>query len=173
MSSSIPSTRIAREFLRLANDERPQRSLTPIQLIKLTYLAHGWAFVYLNPNGLVGEKVEAWKYGPVFSTLYHALKEYGSSPVAEVPLTYREQVHKEVDLKEDEKDLIKAVYETYKELDGPQMITLTHQEGTPWKKTWKWWALNLEIKPKLIREYYHELHEERERNNNAITTSPA
>lgn len=161
MRRFVSSTLVAREFHRLAKAETPPRDLTPIQLIKLTYLAHGWAFVYLGSKGLVNEKVEAWQYGPVFPSLYRALKDYGSSPVDEVPKTFKEQRHSDTYLYEDEKALIKSVYNTYKDLDGPQLITLTHQDGTPWKSTWSRRFWNSEIKPDLISSYYHDLYEER------------
>lgn len=53
-------------------------SLTPLQLMKLTYMSHGWALGILG-RPLFNDRVEAWKYGPVIPTLYHKTKEYGSS----------------------------------------------------------------------------------------------
>jgi uncharacterized phage-associated protein len=39
-------------------------TLTPLQLLKLAYIAHGWSFP-IRKQGLIGERIEAWQYGPV------------------------------------------------------------------------------------------------------------
>jgi antitoxin SocA-like protein len=69
---------VANEFIRLA--EADGRALTPLQVIKLAYIAHGWMLaLYQRP--LISDSIEAWKYGPVIPTLYHALKKYGAGSV--------------------------------------------------------------------------------------------
>lgn len=75
------STIVAKEMLKLATGEN--KTLTPMQLIKLVYLAHCWMLaLYSRP--LIEEPIEAWKYGPVIPVLYHDIKHYGSNPVKEV-----------------------------------------------------------------------------------------
>lgn len=159
----VPSTLVAREFHGLSKAEGVRR--TPLELIKLTYLAHGWSFAILK-GPLVDEPVEAWQYGPVFPKLYHALKAYGQSPVEIVPKCYREQTEQGICLESEERDLVKDVYETYKHLNGPQLIDLTHKKGSPWSKTWKF--LNREIKPEVISEYY--INKKKERDNESGRT---
>src|SRR5713226_3390078 len=69
---------VANELIRLASEDG--KSLTPLQIIKLTYIAHGWMLgLYQRP--LVVDQIEAWKYGPVIPDLYHAMKDYGSGYV--------------------------------------------------------------------------------------------
>lgn len=153
MSKVVTSAQVARQFLELAKEEEKQ--LTPLKLIKLTYLAHGWAYPYLG-RLLVNEPVEAWKFGPVFPRLYHALKRYGRGPVDEVPQDSLEQEGEvSVPLDENEKKLIKAVYNGYKHLNGMQMSDLTHKEGTPWRST-PWNILSNQIDPALICAHYVE-----------------
>ena len=156
MSTGVTSAQVAKEFLELAKKE--EKNLTPLQLIKLTYLAHGWAYPYLG-RLLVDEPVEAWKFGPVFPKLYHALKRYGRGYVDEIPIDEEELTP----LVENEKKLIKAVYNGYKHLSGMQLSALTHKNGTPWNSTsWKIWSN--EIDPALIREHYEEkMRENKER----------
>lgn len=160
MSKVVTSAQVARQFLELAKAEG--ENLTPLKLIKLTYLAHGWAYPYLG-RLLVNEPVEAWKFGPVFPKLYHAIKRYGRGSVdevPEVPLDHEED--EEADLTESEKKLIKAVYNGYKHLNGMELSELTHKEGTPWKATsWmKTWSN--EIDPASIRKHYTDKMRENE-----------
>ena len=64
------SNKIANEFLRLAKESG--QSLTPMQLLKLVFIAHGWMLgLYGEP--LISDDVQAWKYGPVIPDLYQTL----------------------------------------------------------------------------------------------------
>ena len=54
--------------------------VNPLKVQKLVYFAHGWNLALVDAP-LIRERVEAWKYGPVVSDLYHALKEYGAGPI--------------------------------------------------------------------------------------------
>jgi uncharacterized phage-associated protein len=69
---------VANEFIRLARAD--ERYFTPLQLIKLVYIAH----VFQSP--LITDRVEAWKYGPVIPDLHHAMKGYRAASVYQSPL---------------------------------------------------------------------------------------
>ena len=68
---------IANEFLKKPN---ATGRLTQMQLLKLTYIAHGWNLA-VNGEPLVSEPVEAWNYGPVIRDLYNHIRFYGSDPI--------------------------------------------------------------------------------------------
>lgn len=55
-------------------------TLSPMKLIKLVYLAHGWN-LGLTGEPLITEHVQAWRYGPVIPSIYHDFKEYGNQVV--------------------------------------------------------------------------------------------
>ena len=71
---------IGNEFIRLAAAHG--RRITPMQAIKLTYIAHGWHLA-MTGRPLLRDQVQAWKFGPVLPELYHALKAYGNGPITE------------------------------------------------------------------------------------------
>ena len=65
--------------------------LTPMQVIKLVYFAHGYNLAILD-RPLIDDHVEAWKFGAVIPSLYHSLKIYGSG-VIKAPLLNTDNMH--------------------------------------------------------------------------------
>lgn len=136
----LDSTTVANFFIGKSLEEG--RTITPMQAIKLTYLAHGW---HLGATGrpLVSEPVEAWQYGPVFRSLYSKLKGFGSSPVNNLlrRLDYVDEEFREVTPRIPDGDprrvLLEKVWVAYSKFSGGRLSTLTHMEGTPWHETWE------------------------------------
>lgn len=138
--------------------------MTPMKLLKLVYIAHGWS-LGINNQPLFVEKVEAWKYGPVIRDLYHHIKQYGNQPISK-PLN----VPVEEDIAQADKDLINRVWDVYGELDGLQLSSITHRDGSPWSKTWDARGLHgLTIEPDDIRAHYRDLVQQARAN--ATTTA--
>lgn len=164
MSRVVTSTAVARRFLKTAT--KAGKPLTPLKLIKLSYLAHGWAYPILGYL-LVDETVEAWQYGPVFPLLYDELKKHGREPVSMIPNTEREINMKKrgVDLKlmKKEKGLIDAVFKSYKDYNGSQLITLTHEDGGPWSLTRKMMFWDRKMEPDVICKHYSELADKKKK----------
>jgi uncharacterized phage-associated protein len=142
---------VANEFLRLAEEDG--RALTPLQIIKLVYIAHGWMLaLYQRP--LITDRIEAWKYGPVIPQLYHDMKAYGAGSVSgRLPDTFSHS--KPLDAQE--KDLIRQVHNIYGRKNGVQLSALTHRDGTPWHITWRPDAMGVAISNDLIAEHYRRL----------------
>ena len=55
--------------------------MTPMKSLKLVYYAHGWFLGIHNAPLVTDERVEAWKLGPVYPSLYHAAKKFGNGPI--------------------------------------------------------------------------------------------
>lgn len=126
------SLQIANYFLKRGQDTGTE--ITPMKLIKLVYIAHGWNLGFTGES-LLTEQVYAWKYGPVIDTLYNTFKEYGSSPIIEL---YNPNVFDEKPPMPDKaaEPLLDAIWKAYGQFDGVQLSAMTHQEGTPWYITW-------------------------------------
>src|SRR5438093_6238406 len=96
--------------------------LSPMKLIKLVYLAHGWHLA-LTGKPLITEPIEAWKYGPVIASLYHVFKRYGNG---NLPITAKVSTAVLPD-DPDLKKLLDKVWDSYGKYSAVQLSTLTHQ----------------------------------------------
>jgi uncharacterized phage-associated protein len=77
---------IANYFIELA--KKKDKFITPMKLQKLVYFAHGWCLA-LSDEPLIDEKIEAWKYGPVVTSLYHEFKRYGNDGIKEHAVEFK------------------------------------------------------------------------------------
>lgn len=127
-------------------------SLTPMQLVKLTYISHGWSLALRNKD-LFRNRIEAWQYGPVIPDLYHATKNYGRNPI---PLSAVGDPA-EIMISKDDRDFLEDVFDKYGHLDGIALSYITHREGTPWTQVYKPGILNIEISDDLIVQHYRDL----------------
>ena len=140
--------------------------LTPLQVIKLTYIAHGYSLALLN-EPLIEETVEAWKYGPVVPSLYHAAKKYGGGKITEllycgVPTNDRESVEGAIDfieghVSDEQKEVLDGVLDTYGKFTGFELTKMTHLQDTPWKRFYRPRSYGQKIPNQTIKEYYREI----------------
>ncbi len=156
------AAKIANQLIKIA--EEAGDSLTHLKLQKLVYLSHGWHLA-LADEPLVDEGIEAWKFGPVVRSLYHKFKKWGDVPITEGVKTV---VFRDGKLRftvagicDDEyaAEVIKVVWDTYKEFSGAQLSTMTHQPGTPWHQVTSQYPGKtlprfLHIPDELIREHF-------------------
>ena len=80
---ALPPRTVAEQILWLRQDV----PTTPMHVLKLAYLCHGWMLGVFG-RGLIAEPAEAWRYGPVIPTVYHTYKSFRGEPIA-VPLADR------------------------------------------------------------------------------------
>ena len=123
---SHDSVQIANQFVELAKKEG--RALTPMQLLKLVYMAHAWMLA-IHGRPLIKENVEAWKYGPVILELYQEVKRFRDQPVTHIDCG--EFIPDNQAL-----SIIEEVYSKYGELNGMTLSMITHIKGSPWYETW-------------------------------------
>lgn len=101
--------------------------VTSLKIQKLVYLAHGWSLA-LRQIPLIYNEVEAWRYGPVVSELYHAFKQYGPSAITEK--AYVRPGEPPIDAETGA--FINSVWGVYKKYSGLQLSALTHEKGYAW-----------------------------------------
>lgn len=124
---------VANYFLNRASQEG--RAITPMQLLKLVYIAHGWHLGYLG-QPLIDEEVQAWKYGPVIQSLYNQLRHYGSGAVQELLTTNPFTRTRDSAVDGQTASLLDHVWGNYAGFSGLQLSNMTHQTGTPWDVAW-------------------------------------
>lgn len=148
-----PSSEVSRYLLDRAGKNR--MALSPMKLIKLVYIAHGWMLgLYGRP--LIVENVEAWRYGPVIPELYREIKKFRSKPV-------RAEVFSKLDadkFDEYEEGVMDEVLDIYGKRTAIQLSQLTHSKNTPWDQTYNSDSRSLVISDQLIENYYAQLYEE-------------
>jgi uncharacterized phage-associated protein len=146
---------VADELLKIA--KRRGRSLSPMQLLKLVYIAHGWSLAILGRD-LFSDRIEAWKYGPVIPDLYRATKRFGSGSIPLELIKEGESNHLPADIQA----FLQDVFDKYGALSGIQLSNLTHRAGSPWSQVYETGIYNGEISDDLIREHYmSKLNEQR------------
>ena len=130
------------------------KELTELQIQKLVYYSYVWYIVKFNDdknnivNKLFDERPRAWKYGPVFISIYEQMKFCDKSLVCKSYLKAND-----VNTKFDDKAemILSLVYEFYGKYSGNRLSDMTRYEH-PYKNT----KLGDEIKEIDIYEWYRK-----------------
>lgn len=144
---------IAKRMIETGKSREPAQQYTPLQLLKLVYIAHGWMLALYN-RPLFNESVEAWKYGPVIPVLYEHVKKYKDRPVTDI------NVAPVNDFSKEELAVIDYVIKAYGHIDGITLSQITHADGTPWSMTYDHVHWGNEISNNLITNHYKYLLQE-------------
>lgn len=134
----------------------------PMKIQKLVYFAHGWHLGF-GQGALSDKNAEAWRWGPVFPDLYHAVKRWGSgsirTPIHVVDFDGTELGWNAPRMSEQDVfgcKLVQRVWEVYWKMSGPALSQLTHEEGGPWHQIWSQvpGIRGMVIPDKIIEEYF-------------------
>lgn len=98
-----------------------------LKLQKLLYYCNAWSLALRN-RPVFTDQIEAWKHGPVVSSIYPFHRRDAS--VSEWPMG------NPADLPQDAKEMADAVLTLYGARSGWSLRNLTHDE-TPWQEAWK------------------------------------
>lgn len=154
---------VANYFIELAlNENRP---ITQLGLIKRVYIAHGLSLAIFHKSLLDPrfDKVEAWRYGPVIPSVYHSFKQNKANPITEktvimewdnenmIPAFHTPELHDE-----NAKRTVEAVWKRYHDMTDSEMVSLTHQKGSPWSMCYIE-GQNAPIPDTVTEIYYSEL----------------
>ena len=124
------SHQIANYFIKRSQSTGDE--LTPMKLIKLCYIAHGWR-LGLYDEQLLDEVIYAWKYGPVIETIYRDFRKYGSSQISEL---YSEDGYEYPFPDKEVNAFLDSIWNAYGKYNGIELSAMTHQPNTPWDIVW-------------------------------------
>jgi uncharacterized phage-associated protein len=167
------ATAIANYFIDLAIKENAE--LRQFGLMKRVYITHGFHLAFFDKGVLDPpyDVVEAWANGPVIPSIYHAFKHFGNNPIREkavlidVDLDNNELNITTPELKdENTMEVVKAVWDRYREYDDFELIRLLHGKGTPWAMCYRK-GVNCIIPDDLTRTFYLTLLESGRKNRNS------
>ncbi len=138
--------------------------LRPLKLMKLVYIAYGYALALLGRSILDErfDKVEAWRLGPVIPCVYHSFKIYGKDPIKKKTVVFEfangEPTIETPTLEDEEvKKVCDFVWGTYgKKYNDGELVTLLHGKGTPWGRVFEQ-GKNVPIPELYTQLYYTEL----------------
>lgn len=138
-------------------------------LQKLLYYTYGWSLAYNNERAF-NEAIQAWKFGPVVKSVYHASKRYGTEPIPELLSVLDSSYSGEAfgswklvtpELPPSDKSLrsfIESIWSAYGKLPPMDLVKMTHVEGGPWHRVWQDCGgdipLNTSIPDRYIKEYF-------------------
>jgi uncharacterized phage-associated protein len=132
----------------------------------MLHIAHGWSLGLYNAP-LIGEEIQAWKYGPVVESVYQDFKHYGRANIARQKPVFDAAGGLVIPTITDPalSTFLDNVWNAYKHLDGFQLSAITHQPDTPWHRTWVQNGgseiLGAAIPQNVIAEHYRQLAAQR------------
>ena len=170
---------VANHFLSMPQVRK--EGISPLKLQKLVYVAHGWHLALTGGEPLVEDEiVEAWRYGPVFSSLYHEFKHFGNNAISRQATELVEKGHtfKLVEPALDDNDqrtpkLLNKIWEVYGKFTGVDLSEMTHAKSTPWDKARKKekGLRNAHIDNQEIRRHYEKFMRSRRNERSDVRTS--
>lgn len=130
--------------------------LSNLQLQKLIYIAHGYLLGWKG-KPLISDEIQAWKYGPVISDIYHKFKNNGKSKISSEGV---DNLSFDPAFSEDEEKCIRGVLDLFGKDSAESLISITHQDDTPWDKVWNSGGkhgLFVAIPDEIIKNHYRDV----------------
>ncbi|MCG8625996.1 MAG: DUF4065 domain-containing protein [Proteobacteria bacterium] len=127
-------------------------AMDQMKLIKLVYMCHGRHLAEFGVP-LVNELAEAWKYGPIFISIYTQTKDKGETPLTELLADSSGDK-----LTHAQKELADRVYADYGTFHGVDLMLRSHARGTPWYRVYiEQGRQYFPISNRLIKAHYKEM----------------
>lgn len=140
----------------IANWFLSKNSMTHKKVQKLCYYAQAWYCALYDGTPLFEDEIQAWVHGPVIASLYPDFAEYKWEDIPK--RKFDSSKFSEKTLK-----ILESVYNTYGELTGDQLESLTHSED-PWiitRENLKPWEISTKsIHCSILRDYYRAKYEQ-------------
>jgi uncharacterized phage-associated protein len=156
---------VANRIIEIAEEKK--LALDHMKLQKLIYFAHGWCLA-ISGEPLINEPIEAWKFGPVINSIYHAFKRFGSGVITQKAVSFDGCDFVIPTVGKDDtftNELLETIVKAYgREFTAIQLSNMSHEQGSPWEVTWKKKNPDeqlkyLQIENEEIKDYFTKLSE--------------
>ncbi|MGI9281466.1 MAG: Panacea domain-containing protein [Endozoicomonas sp.] len=109
-----------------------------MKLQKAVYCAYGWWLLQDTDQRLTHETPQAWQHGPVFPSLYAALKHQErvqGSPFFATPVKDTQgRMPRLVSDSSSQGKFLADISKRYWPYSGVNLVALTHRKGSPWHR---------------------------------------
>ncbi len=121
--------------------------VSPMKLQKLLYYSQGWHLAFTD-DPIFNEQIECWPYGPVVSTMFHHFKEFGKDAITKMATASRVKRQDGKlrlrtvtpslpdELPSRSREILNAVWESYKGFSAIKLSNMTHSPDGPWRKVY-------------------------------------
>lgn len=163
MKSKYSALEIATWFIYKTNAEKKENQssndqyevyegLTHLKLQKLLYYAQGISLAKTG-NELFNDNIEAWEHGPVVKKVYNVFTTKGRNEITIEDAPCDVEIIRKIELDSNARNILNLTYDNFAIYTAWQLRNMTHQSGTPWRKTYMP-STNKKIPNELIKEYF-------------------
>ncbi|MEO8085242.1 MAG: type II toxin-antitoxin system antitoxin SocA domain-containing protein [Bacteroidota bacterium] len=127
--------------------------VTQMKLQKLVYFAHGYHLA-TNNQPLIREEIQAWEFGPVIPSIYHAFKLYGSDVIADLKYASVSPSDLSIRLSASALETINYTWKALSGVSAAKLSAWTHQNGSPWQNVYNPGVRDIRIDQEEIQKYF-------------------
>ncbi|GAB4146970.1 MAG: hypothetical protein OHK0017_08110 [Patescibacteria group bacterium] len=109
------------------NIKSDEKKLTNLKIQKILYYAQGW-YLKDNEQPLFGDKIEAWRYGPVVPYVYQLYKNSENKELPSLTIKEKDQLQK---LPNSIPEYLDKIWASYNLTNTRDLVISTHLED-PW-----------------------------------------
>lgn len=109
------------------------KKVTQLHVQKLMFLFEAYYMNATGKNELYECGYKAWNFGPVAPRLYKRYKDCGKDDI----YITEEEKNEGDKISEEKKELMKKLYETFKEFSAMDLVAFTHAKNSPWRNVWE------------------------------------
>jgi uncharacterized phage-associated protein len=155
----VDAKALANLMLDWADDENIE--VSPMKLQKLIFFPHA-DFLASRGTPLVKQEFEAWDYGPVVPSLYHAFKDFGSNPINTRATAFdpakRTLFEPKATFDEHDWEDVRRSFDYFSKFTAPQLSKMSHGLDGAWRQARALFSngLNMDrrISDDLIRRFH-------------------
>lgn len=160
----------------ISKNQADPSGLTHLKIQKMLYFAQGWHLAYFDMPLFV-DPIEAWKFGPVVTSVYYAVSSRRDEVISDQIMGYVVQGMDyllgtpQMSFRDEEmQEFMQSIWDSYSKEEAWKLVSISHAKGSPWDKVSNLFRnnevivnaghrehLNLVIPVELMRSYFKSL----------------